>query len=109
MTVKRAAMRAGAQINGFLSSEKRPSACKRGLGGGVLSYPHHRCDCIASDDVFLLAHLCLYREEIAPGFLIRKEGSRPFSRSDAYTYRQGAPALCIRAKPRSDLAGLLRR
>jgi len=30
--IKRAVMRAGAQINGFLCSEQRPSACKRWLG-----------------------------------------------------------------------------
>jgi hypothetical protein len=30
--LKRAVTRAGAQMNGFLSSEQRPSVCKRGLG-----------------------------------------------------------------------------
>ena len=30
--LKRAVMRAGAQMNGFLSSDERPSACKRWLG-----------------------------------------------------------------------------
>jgi len=30
--IKRAVMKAGAQMDGFLSSEERPSACKRWLG-----------------------------------------------------------------------------
>jgi hypothetical protein len=37
-TLKRAVMRAGAQMNDFLSSEERPSVCKRGLDGKPSGY-----------------------------------------------------------------------